>query len=380
MPNDRLKQEVKIVQLEELVFPARIERRGNRDIPLLSMSGKNGLTLQSENARSFETNNPEMQKVVRKGQLVTGIHMDEGSVYILKTIEKGCVSPAYSIWDIDASKITPEYLEVALHSDYSLEYFRTTYVGTTNRRGKVPAELFLKLKIPLPPIEKQRKIVSILSKIVELKSDIERIKRILSQMDRNVYHSIVDESVCEKLIDISKISIGQAPKAECIVADKKNDPQAIPFYQGKTDFGDIYPRTETGCVEPPRVACEGDVIMSVREPIGEVNIALTECGYGRGLAAISPIEGRSNTAYLYTSLAYIKDKMPRGSGIMPSLSMKHLSSILLPTMNIREQEEFSAVFDKIITLRNKTAEIDSGVETVSAALCAQYFNRLQMED
>lgn len=373
-----MKQGVKIVDLEKLIRPAKIERRGNRNIPLLSMSGKNGLILQSENIRSTETNNPEMHKVVRRGQLVTGIHMDEGSVYVLKTVEKGCISPAYSIWNIDTSEIIPEYLEIALHSDYSLEYFRTNYIGTTSRRGRVPAEIFLKMKIPLPSQKEQKRIIDILLKVAGLKTDITRIRKILSGLDKNILHRIVDKNICEKLNDVSKISIGQAPKAECISTDKGNDLRGIPFYQGKTDFGELYPKTRVECIEPPRVAFEGNVIMSIREPAGELNIVQTKCGYGRGLAAISPVQGRSNTAYLYTSLVYIKDELPKGNGIIPALSMKHMSSILLPKMSMREQEEFSTIFNKIITLRDKAKEIDTKLEAISATLYAQYFNRLQM--
>lgn len=373
-----MEQGVMIVDLEKLIWPAKIERRGDKSIPPLSMSGRNGLILQSENVRSTETNNPEMHKVVKRGQLVTGIHMDEGSVYVLKTVEKGCISPAYNIWNIDTSKIIPEYLEIALHSDYSLEYFRTNYIGTTSRRGRVPAETFLKLKVPLPSQKEQKRIVDISLKIAGLKTDIAKIRRILSGLDRNIIHKIIDENICEKLTNISKISIGQAPKTECVSTDEGNKLRSIPFYQGKNDFGEVYPRTRVECIDPPRVAFEGDVIMSIREPIGELNIVQTKCGHGRGLAAISPVRGKSNTAYLYTSLAYIKNRLPKGNGIMPALSMKHMSSILLPRMSMREQEDFSAAFNKIITLKNKAKEIDSKLETINAALCAQYFNKLQM--
>lgn len=63
--------------------------------------------------------------------------------------------------------------------------------------------------------------------------------------------------------------------------------QGLPFYQGRKDFGFRFPELRVYCTEPTRIANAGDALVSVRAPIGDINMALTKCSIGRGVAAIS---------------------------------------------------------------------------------------------
>ena len=64
--------------------------------------------------------------------------------------------------------------------------------------------------------------------------------------------------------------------------------EGTPFYQGVVDFGSCYPSRRVYCTAPTRVAEPGDILFSVRAPIGRVNIATERCSIGRGLAVIQP--------------------------------------------------------------------------------------------
>src|SRR2546426_12766022 len=60
----------------------------------------------------------------------------------------------------------------------------------------------------------------------------------------------------------------------------------LPFFQGKTDFGELYPKIRVFCNRPSRIAEQGDILMSVRAPVGPTNLAKEKCCIGRGLAAL----------------------------------------------------------------------------------------------
>ena len=78
------------------------------------------------------------------------------------------------------------------------------------------------------------------------------------------------------------LNMGQSPDSEsCNTLGN-----GIPFLQGKTDFGHISPTPKTYCISPKKIADTGDILLSVRAPVGDMNIADTECAIGRGLCAL----------------------------------------------------------------------------------------------
>jgi type I restriction enzyme S subunit len=88
-----------------------------------------------------------------------------------------------------------------------------------------------------------------------------------------------------KLSDVANITMGASPDSNYYNTTNSG----LPFYQGKTEFGDMYIGKATlYCSEPIRIAQPNDILMSVRAPVGTVNITKEECCIGRGLASIRP--------------------------------------------------------------------------------------------
>src|SRR5258708_12255097 len=63
----------------------------------------------------------------------------------------------------------------------------------------------------------------------------------------------------------------------------------LPFFQGKAEFGDLFPSVRKWTTDPKKVAEDGDVLLSIRAPVGPTNLAPTQCVIGRGLPPIPPI-------------------------------------------------------------------------------------------
>ena len=71
----------------------------------------------------------------------------------------------------------------------------------------------------------------------------------------------------------------------------------LPFFQGRTDFGFRYPENRKFCTAPTRIAQPGDTLVSVRAPVGDINMAWTQCCIGRGVAALQHKAGSSSFTY-----------------------------------------------------------------------------------
>ena len=85
------------------------------------------------------------------------------------------------------------------------------------------------------------------------------------------------------LSDVANITMGQSPDG----SSYNEDGEGIIFYQGSTDFGLRFPDIRQYTTSPSRYANKGDILMSVRAPVGALNIANNACCSGRGLSAFS---------------------------------------------------------------------------------------------
>ena len=95
------------------------------------------------------------------------------------------------------------------------------------------------------------------------------------------------------LSDVANITMGQSPDG----SSYNEDGEGIIFYQGSTDFGLRFPDIRQYTTSPSRYANKGDILMSVRAPVGALNIANNDCCIGRGLSALSSKIGSMTHLY-----------------------------------------------------------------------------------
>ena len=148
---------VKMAKLGTLIKPAKLQKCGNDDYPVLSMTMHNGLVFQSDKfKKSVASQDKSTYKVVHRNQLVIGFPIDEGVLATQRITDAGIVSPAYGIWDVDQTKIIPEFLEYALRCNRAIDYYKAKLRGSTARRRSLPTPTLLELDVPLPDIEQQK--------------------------------------------------------------------------------------------------------------------------------------------------------------------------------------------------------------------------------
>ena len=178
------------VRLGELISPAKVEKCGSRELPILSITKENGIVFQEEKFKKrIASVDVTGYKVVSRGKLVQGIHIDEANFGIQGLVDCGIVSPAYKVWDVNDSLVVPEYLAAALRSPRSISYYRAMLSGTVNRRGRMSNEVFYKLDIALPSLQEQLRVLELLDKAHGL---LENARRLLTLLDDLVKSRFVE--------------------------------------------------------------------------------------------------------------------------------------------------------------------------------------------
>lgn len=155
---------------------------------------------------------------------------------------------------------------------------------------------------------------------------------------------IPDEWEAVRLENVADIIMGQSPSSSTY----NTESIGLPFFQGKADFGDIYPTTRKWCSAPARIAEKYDVLLSVRAPIGDVNIATERCCIGRGLASIRANQN-SEGQYLFYRLVFSKELLEsKGAGTtFKEINKAAVTSFMIPLPPLPEQKAIARVLSTI---------------------------------
>lgn len=153
-----------------------------------------------------------------------------------------------------------------------------------------------------------------------------------------------------KLGDISDINMGQSPDSETY----NDEGRGIPFYQGNADFGELHPVAKHYCFKPIKIAQPNELLLSVRAPIGAINIANERCCIGRGLCAIKPKDD-CELMYLYYVLKYKNNVLSaKGTGsTFKAISKQNLLDIDIPLYGLNEQKKVAKKLDLAYELLKK---------------------------
>lgn len=139
------------------------------------------------------------------------------------------------------------------------------------------------------------------------------------------------------LSDIAEITMGQSPSG----SSYNEDGNGVVFYQGRAEFGSFFPRRRLYTTEPKRMAREGDTLMSIRAPVGDLNVANEGCCIGRGLAAIHSENNQSFVHYLVRAQGRQLDTFNGDGTVFGSINGKALKElpVFLPDNDVITQLE-----------------------------------------
>jgi type I restriction enzyme S subunit len=256
----------------------------------------------------------------RAGDLILAREAPVGNVAIVPEELQSCLGQRTVLIRPDHQQVVPQYLVYLLLGDEVQARFHAYASGATvphlNMRD------IRNLVLPrLPPLCTQREIAAVLSAYDDLIENNTRRIAILEEMARLIYREwfvhfrfpghedmkMVDSELgpipdgweVRTLGETCDLVVGQSPKSEFY--NEHGD--GLPFHQGVTHFGRLYPTTWVYCTVEKRIAEPGDILLSVRAPVGRINVADRRMVIGRGLHAI-----RSKTETQTLTLLQLKER------------------------------------------------------------------------
>ena len=151
--------------------------------------------------------------------------------------------------------------------------------------------------------------------------------------------------------------------------------KGIPFFQGKSEFTDRHPLVKKWTTKPSKISEPNSILMSVRAPVGDVNLCNIRCCIGRGLASIKPIEGCVELYYLYFLLKVIKEKIGiLGSGsTFKAINSKQLLSLKIPLPPITLQQTFASIVERVEKIKERQKESREEIEELFNSLMQKAF-------
>ncbi len=151
-------------------------------------------------------------------------------------------------------------------------------------------------------------------------------------------------TIC-RLPVMAELIMGQSPPGNTY----NDHGDGLPFFQGKADFGERNPTVRKWCSAPKKVAVAGDVLMSIRAPVGPTNVADQRCAIGRGLAVIRA-NGASFTGYLLHALRLQQEELAeQGVGsTFTAINRSHLESVAIPLPPLAEQRRIVAKVEELL--------------------------------
>lgn len=329
-------------------IPMDVLRPFYRDIPYYveeCFSGgtkfRNGDTIMARITPCLENGKTAQVSILNDGEVGFG-----STEYIVFRAKEGIADKDYLYYLV----CSPEVREPAIKS----------MVGSSGRQ-RVQTDVVKNLEIDVPPLIEQEKIGSFLKAFDDKIALNDRINKNLEQQAQAIYQQMfidIDNARSDwaegTLSDIADITMGQSPSG----SSYNEDGTGTIFFQGRAEFGFRFPSVRLYTTEPKRMARSNDTLMSVRAPVGDLNVAYTDCCIGRGLAAIhSKSNHQSFVLYTMFSLKKQLDVFNGEGTVFGSINRNSLNDmpILIPSDDILDEfERIVAPMD--LTIRNNHDE------------------------
>lgn len=284
----------------------------------------------------------------------------------------GCLGRRLGIVRCDKTKVNPRWLYYFFLSP-EWTYFTQAHKVRGSTVDRLSVDDFPGYEIPLPSLDVQNRTVSAIFPI-DQKIDLNtRLCAELEAMAKTLYDywfvqfDFPDENgkpyrtsggameKCKELgrevakgwkagtlSDIANITMGQSPAGESY----NENGDGMMFFQGSTDFGSRFPMPRVYTTAPTRFAKNGDILMSVRAPVGALNIAMEDCCIGRGLAALnSKIGSQIYLIQLLNNFRAVFDSMNGNGTTFGSINKDtlHALKVIIPPNSVLQQ------FEEIVT-------------------------------
>jgi len=222
-----------------------------------------------------------------------------------------------------------------------------------------------RMTIDLPPLEIQRRIGLILGAYDDLIKVNRRRVAVVEEMARALFDEAITRTIgclpppgggageaklpdgweLAELSAIAEIVMGQSPSSD----ELNKDGVGIPFHQGVSDFGDLFPKRRVFCARPNmnKVAKAGDILFSVRAPVGRINLAAEDILLGRGVSSITSSLGNQPFLVQYLRAVFHEPDLIGNGAIYKAVGRKDIERIPVALPPSDERDRLSRTFEPL---------------------------------
>lgn len=323
---------------------------GNETLPLLMVSIHSGVS-------DGEVDEDDLPKKVKRiedksqykraatGDLVFNMMRAwQGAIGTVRT--EGMVSPAYIVAEPN-DLVDPLFMDYYMKTARMVNTIHRQSYGVTDFRLRLYWDSFAPIKCVLPPVAEQQKIAAILTaqdKVIELKE--KRLAEKQRQKSHLAKQLFSKEQRTVALSELAVITMGQSPSSESY----NTSFSGIPLIQGNADIMNRLPLPRMYTSDPTKTCSPGDILISVRAPVGTVARSTISACIGRGICSIRPMHMND---YIYEYLLYYEDKWGRVSqgSTFESISGDDIEKLRIP------QSDECDVIAKMLTSASKEIEL-----------------------
>lgn len=301
------------------------------------------------------------RKVKKDSIIYSTVRPNQRHFGIIKTQpENFLVSTGFAVIDVDANVLNADFLYYLLTQPTLVETLHAIAEQSTSAYPSIKPSDIEDLEIEVPDLDTQKRIADILGSLDGKIAQNAEINENLEQQAQALYANMFIHNASAQwaegvLSDVADITMGQSPKGDTY----NEEGIGTVFFQGRGEFGFRFPTRRLFTTDPKRMAQSNDVLMSVRAPVGDLNVAYEPCCIGRGLGAIRSKDNHQSFV-LYTVFS-LREKLDMFNGegtVFGSINRNALNSmpIIIPPMDKLDRfEEIVAPMDAAI--RNNFEEI-----------------------
>ena len=302
---------------------------------------------------TFDTYTTVMTKQARAGDVIMSVRAPVGDLNI--TPVDMCLGRGVCSLRMKNENQDFLFYMMKYHIPHLLKKESGTVFGSVNRND------INGLEVDIPEDAQVQKKIARYLEMIDDKIELNNaINNNLEQQAQAIYQQMFIDNASSDwtegtLSDIADITMGQSPSG----SSYNEDGNGTIFFQGRAEFGFRFPTVRLYTTEPKRMACANDTLMSVRAPVGDLNVAHTDCCIGRGLAAIhSKNNHQSFVLYTMFSLKKQLDVFNGEGTVFGSINRNSLNEMPLLIPSSEKLDEFEALVAPMdATIRNNYDEI-----------------------
>jgi len=231
-----------------------------------------------------------------------------------------------------------------------------------------------KVQIPCPPIAEQQRIAEMLGALDDKIESNRRTAVKCYEVANELFHQAA--SVNRKLDEVSEVRMGVSPPG----SSYNETGEGMAFFQGVRDFSFLHPVARVYTNEPKRLAAPGDILFSVRAPVGRLNIADSPCCIGRGLAAIT--SNRSAICLFALRAAAAEwEKFSAEGTVFGAVNQKSLKSTFIPWPNPLAEQELENQLSLLIAIASQSERESISISKLRDALLPELMSgRMRVDE